>query len=166
MEIYGLSKPQAGNVLMMIAIGMILGSPFLGSLSDKVFSARKPVMVGGTLIYLLTWLPLALKPGSLSVVLLYLLTFLIGVFGSALVIAAFTANNELFRKEIAGTSTELVNILPIAGGAVLPPVMGYLMDKLGRVGGAYPVEAYQHPFLFCLVAALVAFISVCFMKET
>lgn len=166
MEIYGLSKPQAGNVLMMIAVGMILGSPLLGWLSDKVFSARKPVMVGGAFIYFLSWLPLALRPGGLSVALLYLLSFLIGVFGSAIVIVAFTANKELFPKEIAGTSTGLVNIFPFAGGAVFPPVMGYIMDKVGRVGGAYPVEAYQRAFLFCLLAALAAFLSVCFMKET
>ncbi|RLA95542.1 MAG: MFS transporter [Deltaproteobacteria bacterium] len=166
MEIYGLSKPQAGNVLMMIAVGMIIGSPLLGWLSDKVFSARKPVMVGGAFIYFLSWLPLALKPGGLSVALLYLLSFLIGVFGSAIVIVAFTANKELFPKEIAGTSTGLVNIFPFAGGAVFPPVMGYIMDKVGRVGGAYPVEAYQRAFLFCLLAALAAFLSVCFMKET
>ncbi len=166
MEIYGLSKPQAGNILMMIAVGMIIGSPLLGWLSDKVFSARKPVMVGGAFIYFLSWLPLALKPGGLSVALLYLLSFLIGVFGSAIVIVAFTANKELFPKEIAGTSTGLVNIFPFAGGAVFPPVMGYIMDKVGRVGGAYPVEAYQRAFLFCLLAALAAFLSVCFMKET
>lgn len=166
MEIYGLSKPQAGNILMMIAVGMILGSPLLGWLSDKVFSARKPVMVGGAFIYFLSWLPLALRPGGLSVALLYLLSFLIGVFGSAIVIVAFTANKELFPKEIAGTSTGLVNIFPFAGGAVFPPVMGYIMDKVGRVGGAYPVEAYQRAFLFCLLAALAAFLSVCFMKET
>jgi len=166
MEIYGLSKPQAGNILMMIAVGMILGSPLLGWLSDKVFSARKPVMVGGAFIYFLSWLPLALKPGGLSVALLYLLSFLIGVFGSAIVIVAFTANKELFPKEIAGTSTGLVNIFPFAGGAVFPPVMGYIMDKVGRVGGAYPVEAYQRAFLFCLMAALAAFLSVCCMKET
>lgn len=166
MEIYGLSKPQAGNVLMMIAVGMIIGSPLLGWLSDKVFSARKPVMVGGAFIYFLSWLPLAMRPGDLTVALLYILSLLIGVFGSAIVIVAFTANKELFPKEIAGTSTGLVNIFPFAGGAVFPPLMGYIMDKVGRVGGAYPVEAYQHAFLFCLLAALAAFLSVCFMKET
>lgn len=166
MDIYGLSKPQAGNVLMMIAVGMIVGSPLLGWLSDRVFSARKPVMVGGTFLYFLTWLPLALRPGDLSVGFLYLLSFMIGVFGSAIVIVAFTANKELFPKEIAGTSTGLVNIFPFAGGAVFPPVMGYLMDKVGRLGGVYPVEAYQKAFSLCMLAALAAFLSVCFMKET
>ena len=166
MDVYGLGKPQAGNVLMMIAVGMIVGSPLLGWLSDRVFSARKPVMVGGAFLYFLSWVPLALRPGGLTVELLYLLSFAIGVFGSAIVIVAFTANKELFPKEIAGTSTGLVNIFPFAGGAVFPPVMGYLMDKVGRLGGVYPVEAYQRAFFLCMLAALVAFLSVCFMKET
>ncbi len=166
MDIYGLTKAQAGNILMMIAVGMILGSPFLGWLSDKVFEARKPVMVGGAFIYLLVWLIFAVKPGGLNHILLYILTFLIGVFGSAIVIIAFTANKELFPKEIAGTSTGLVNIFPFAGGAVFPPIMGYIMDKVGKVGESYPLQAYQHAFIFCFIGAVIAFLSVCFMKET
>lgn len=45
MQIYGLSKAQAGAILSMCALGMIIGSPALSHLSNKVFRARKPVMV-------------------------------------------------------------------------------------------------------------------------
>lgn len=166
MEIHGLSKAEAGNVLMMIAIGTIVGSPFLGWLSDKVLGARKPVMVGGTAIHLMAWLALVLWTGSLPIPFLYVVSLLIGVFGSALVIIAFTANKELFPKEIAGTSTGLVNIFPFAGGAVFPPVMGYLMDLVGRTTGGYPVEAYRLAFLLCLFAVAIAFGATLLMRET
>ncbi len=166
MEVHGLTKTQAGNVLTMIAVGMIVGSPFLGWLSDKVFCARKPVMVGGAFLYFVTWLPLALIPGRLNLFLLYIISLSIGVFGSAIVIVAFTANKELFPKEIAGTSTGLVNIFPFAGGAVFPPIMGYVMDRIGRMGGKYPVIAYKNAFTLCLVASLIALIAVSLMKET
>lgn len=166
MEIHGLSKAEAGNVLMMIAIGTIVGSPFLGWLSDKVLGARKPVMVGGTAIHLMAWLALVLWTASLPIPFLYVVSLLIGVFGSALVIIAFTANKELFPKEIAGTSTGLVNIFPFAGGAVFPPLMGYLMDLVGRTTGGYPVEAYRLAFLLCLFAVAIAFGATLLMRET
>jgi len=40
------------------------------------------------------------------------------------------------------------------------------MDKVGKIGGIYPVGAYHKSFGLCLLAAIIAFISVCFMKET
>lgn len=166
MEVHGLTKAQAGNVLMTIAIGTIVGSPCLGWLSDRVLRARKPVMVGGAGLYLATWMVLVLWTSRLPLAALYLVGFSIGVFGSALVIVAFTANKELFSKEIAGTSTGLVNIFPFAGGAVFPPAMGYLMDRVGRVAGGYPVEAYRLAFILCLLAVAVAFAAACLMRET
>ena len=60
----------------------------------------------------------------------------------------------------------MVNFFPFSGVAVFPRVMGYSMGMVGRVGGAYPGEAYQRAFLFGLLAALAAFRSVGFMKET
>ena len=166
MDVYGLTKAQAGNVLMMIAVGMIVGSPLLGWLSDKVFAARKPVIVGGTFLYAVVWIVLVVWVKMLSLSVLYVLSFIMGIVGSAMVIVVFTANKELFPKEIAGTSTGLVNIFPFAGGAVFPPVMGAIMDSVGTVGGKFPAIAYKYAFTLCLASAVIALLSVCMMKET
>ena len=45
MQVYGLTKAQAGHILSMLAIGMIVGSPLLSFLSNRIFQGRKPVMV-------------------------------------------------------------------------------------------------------------------------
>ena len=37
-DIYGLSKPAIGNILSMVAVGMVVGSPLLGYLSDNILS--------------------------------------------------------------------------------------------------------------------------------
>lgn len=166
MEIYGLTKPQAANVLMMIAVGVSVGGPFLGWFSDRIFVARKPVLVGGTLIYLLIWAPLAFWTGNLSIFSLYLLSFFMGVFGSGIFVVALAANKELFPKEITGTAIGLLNMFPFSAGAVFPPLMGYVMDRVGRVVGAYPVNAYRQAFSLCFILAGIAFLSICAMKET
>lgn len=44
--------------------------------------------------------------------------------------------------------------------------MGYIMDKVGRIAGAYPVNAYKEAFSFCFILAGIASIGICFMKET
>ncbi|MGD8877088.1 MAG: MFS transporter, partial [Syntrophobacterales bacterium] len=45
MQVYGLTKAKAGHILSMLAIGMIVGSPMLSFLSNRIFQGRKPVMV-------------------------------------------------------------------------------------------------------------------------
>jgi MFS family permease len=46
MHVYGLSQEETGAILSMIAYGMIVGSPFLGFVSDRVLKSRKkPFMI-------------------------------------------------------------------------------------------------------------------------
>ena len=45
MHVYGMTRAEAGAVLSMIAWGMIVGSPILGFLSDRVLKSRKKVFV-------------------------------------------------------------------------------------------------------------------------
>jgi sugar phosphate permease len=89
-----------------------------------------------------------------------------GIFASSIVIIAFTATKELFPTAIAGTSTGTVNLFPFVGGAVFQPVMGAILDRMGKVGGVYPASAYGGAFFACLGATIIALIAIVFMKET
>jgi len=166
MEVYGLRKAEAANILMMIAVGMIIGSPLLSFISDRVLKGRKPVLVGSAVILILTWIPLAFFPARLNTWILALICFLMGIFASSIVVIAFTATKELFPTAIAGTSTGTVNLFPFVGGAVFQPLMGAILDKIGKVGGVYPAAAYGWAFFACLIATIIAFIAIVFMKET
>ena len=166
MEVYGLRKAEAANILMMIAVGMIIGSPLLSFISDRVLKGRKPVLVGSAVILILTWIPLAFFPARLNTWILALICFLMGIFASSIVVIAFTATKELFPTAIAGTSTGTVNLFPFVGGAVFQPLMGAILDKVGKVGGVYSAAAYGWAFLACLIATIIAFIAIVFMKET
>ena len=86
MHVYGMTKAEAGAVLSMIAWGMILGSPPLGLLSDKIMKSRKqPFMLcASMLVVVLTCL--YLFPGGLSRSVLYLVFFVFSVCASAVVI--------------------------------------------------------------------------------
>jgi sugar phosphate permease len=166
LEVYGLSKADVGNILMMIAVGMILGGPILSYLSQKVFRARKPVLLVSSSIVTGIWLIFVFLVDGLSVSFLYGLFFLLGIFASGIVAVGFTTAKELFPGEIAGTSTGMVNLFPFTGGALFQPVVGLVLDYSGRLGNMYSPEAYRISFVVFLLAAVVALISVLFMKET
>jgi sugar phosphate permease len=165
-HVYGFSKAEAGNILGMLALGMIVGSPFLSWMSDKVFHSRKKVIVLSSIITVCVTIPLAFFPGGISQPGLYLLCFLLGMFNSAVVVVAFTAAKELFPVEIAGTSVGLVNLFPFLGGAVAPPILGAILEAQEKTAVGYSAEAYSKAFLLYFVAALIALAMACFITET
>ncbi|MBA7475043.1 hypothetical protein ES707_10407 [subsurface metagenome] len=166
MQVYNLSKAQTGNILMMIAVGMIVGSPMLGLLSEKVFHGRKLVLLISSSTLTGIWVLFVLLVDGLSVFFLYGLFFLLGIFASGIVVIGFAAAKELFPAQIAGTSTGMVNLFPFAGGALFQPVIGLVLDYSGKLDNIYSIEAYRISFVGFLLAAILALISVLFMRET
>jgi len=166
MHVYGLSKAEAGNILGMLALAMIVGSPFMSWLSDKVFRSRKKVIVLASIITLCLTIPLAFFPDAMNRPALYLLCFLLGMFNSAVVVVAFTSAKELFPVEIAGTSVGLVNLFPFLGGAVAPPILGAILEVQGKTETGYSAGAYSKAFLLYFLFALIALGVACFLTET
>lgn len=166
MQVYGLDKGLAAHILSLSAVAMMFGSPCFSLLSDKVLKSRKQVLIGSSLMMVLTTVPLAFFTESLSVSLLYGVCLGMGFFSAAVVSIVITATKELFPETIAGTSTGLVNLFPFLGGAIFQPLTGLLLEAGGMVSGAYPVSAYQRAFTFYFLCALGALLIIFFMKET
>ena len=166
MQVYGLSKAKAGHILSMLAVGMIVGSPFLSFLSDRIFRGRKPVLVLSSFIVFCLTALLAFYTDRLSVPALYLFCLALGIFSSAIVVIGFTTTKELFPVQIAGTSTGLVNIFPFAGGALFQPFLGYLLERPGKAGDAFTLAGYKEAFFALFICALIAFFACLFLKET
>jgi sugar phosphate permease len=166
MQVYGLSKAKAGHVLSMIAVGMIVGSPLLSFLSNRVFQARKPMLVLSSLAVLCLTALLAFYTDKVPLAGLYFITLGLGIFASAIVVIGFTTTKELFPVQMAGTSTGLVNLFPFAGGAVFQPILGYLLERHGKVEGVFTLAGYKEAFFCLFLCALIAFLATLFLKET
>ncbi|HKZ17974.1 MAG TPA: MFS transporter [Geobacteraceae bacterium] len=166
MHVYGLSKAQAGQILSMLAVGMMIGSPLLSRLSDRVFRGRKTVIILSSAVSLLLTGFLAFATDTLTTSSLYLICFGLGIFSSSIAVIGFTATKELFPARIAGTATGLVNFFPFAGGAVFQPVLGWILEKHGRVAGKFPLESYREAFLTLFICAAIALLASFFVRET
>ncbi|MES0349998.1 MAG: MFS transporter, partial [Desulfobacteria bacterium] len=166
MQVYGLSKATTGQILSMIAIGMIVGSPLLSFLSNRIFKRRKPVLVMSSSVVLCLTAVLAFYTDGIPLLGLYLISLGLGIFASAVVVIAFTTTKELFPVQMAGTSTGLVNLFPFAGGAVFQPVLGYLLERHGRIEGAFTLAGYEEAFLALFVCGIIAFLATLFLQET
>ena len=167
MHVYGLSRESAGAVLSMIAWGMIIGSPLLGVLSDRVLKSRKKPFIGCLALLVLQMGLLYLFPSSLPVPAIYVFFFLFAVCASAIVAIGFTTTKELFPVEIAGTSVGTVNLFPFLGGAIYMPMLGRILDAYPRApAGAYALDGYTSLLLVLLISSVLALACTLMMKET
>jgi MFS family permease len=164
MDVYGLSKPAAGTVLSMVAISMILGAPFMGFLSDRVFESRKKVLMGGAATLVLSWVVLLAFHGHLPYGVLCAVFFFMGLTSSAIGTIGITAAKELFPNDIAGTAIGTLNVFPFIGGIVMQLAAGMILDGSG--GAPYSSAAYIPVIYLFLTVAVVNLLSTLFVKET
>ncbi len=167
MQVYGLSRAEVGSILNMIAVALIVASPIISALSDKVFFSRKKVMILTSAVLVGEFVLLNIFPSGLSKPALYAAIFIMAACSAAIVVFAFTTAKELFPVEIAGTSTGTVNLFPFLGGGLFQPGLGWILDAYpGAVTGAYSLEGYRIMLMILLAASIICLISTFMMKET
>lgn len=166
MQAYDLSRTEAGAILSMTAIGMIVGSPVVSFLSDMVFKSRKVPIIICTVLTLVVMTIFTFFPGSLFLGIVHVLCFILGISSSAIVVVGFTSSKELFPLPIAGTATGLVNLFPFIGGAVLQVAVGWVLEKYGGPGPVYSAEDYGTAFTVLFGAAIIGLICAVFMRDT
>lgn len=163
-DVYGMTKPMAGAVLMLFGIGSIVGAPILGKISDH-FGRRKILLVFCGVGFLFLWLPLVLFPKKLNFLEMSLISFSLGFFSSGGPVA-YAMVKELFPLRMTGLAVSFINVFPFIGAGIFQTIMGYLMDSVGKIGEKYPVEAYQISFGFCLIASIVSLICTVLVRES
>jgi MFS family permease len=164
MDVEGYTPVQTGNLLILLAIGTIVGGPIAGRLSDRVFHSRKNVALWGLGLYCLSLFPFI---GVLKIQnpLWYgFIFFCIGFFSSFGMII-YSHAKELFPTTISGTVMTWVNFFTMAGGAIFMTVIGKIIQSFTRMGHSYPAEAYHLSFLICFLGMTASLIFYAFSKR-
>jgi len=160
----GYSPIQTGNLLIFLAIGIIVGGPIAGRLSDRILRSRKGVALAGLTLYALS---LFLLLGVLNIESRYLygfLFFLMGLFNSFGMLI-YSHAKELFPISISGTIMTLVNFFTMAGGAIFMPLIGRVVESFPKINHAYPAEAYHLAFLICFLGMGTSVVFYAFSRK-
>jgi sugar phosphate permease len=164
MQVYSLSKPEAGAVLSMSAFSLIAGSPLLSYLSNVV--GRRPIFIGCSCLLIFVFGFLSLFPQNLPLSKIYLLFLLFSLAGGATGQITATVAKELFPLRIAGTSVGALNLFPFLGGAIFQVLMGAIISRGGGNIAGYSVAGYRYMFMLCTANAVVSLIAACLLIET
>jgi MFS family permease len=158
-DTYGVSVAQASTYVLVGNVGFVLGSPAFGALSDRT-GWRTELVVATAVVFALSYGVLMLVP-PLPVVGVALFCALLANGGVALV---FTVGKERHAPAVAGTITGVINSLGYVGAAVLPTVMGAVLDAYWTgemINGArvYTVTGYRIAFGIATGAAVLAVVA-------
>lgn len=143
----------AGNLLLLMSIGMILGSPAWGYISDALLYSRKIPIYFGLMGKAVILVVLAnLSPG-VSVVLLSILFFSFGFVSSSGQIM-FAHIKERMPIESAGTAMTGINFFTMAGVAFFLQVLGNIMQQF-YPGESLSPAAFKGAYYFCAAFLIV-----------
>jgi len=168
-QAHGLTRPIAANHVSLYFVGFALGCVVMGALSDRL-GKRKPVLIVSSHLYLLIWLVLLSGP-VLPLMASYSLFTLMG-----LVTAGFTLTwacvKEVNAPLLSGMSTSVTNMAGFLAGAVLQPLVGWVMDRNWQGGltstGArlFTPEDFHAGFLLLGAVAAFGAIASWWIRET
>ena len=153
-EFLGLSPIVAGNLLFILSVGLILGSPFSGMLSDRILRTRKSTIIFGLFISAVVTIVFSQWKGTTSLILLGVLLFAIGFFNSFGQIM-YAHIKELMPDEMSGSAMTGINFFTMLGGGLFMHLLGVIMDQMGPSLKSSGGE-YQILFLICSFAFLLA----------
>jgi sugar phosphate permease len=166
-DVLGYDKLGASNLIMVIAFGVIAGGPLMAHGVDKTFARKKRQFLSACLaVQVMNWFLIAFLSPRFGSWAFGLVFFTMGMMLSGTLSVVWAIVREEAPPEKLGTALGLINPAPFLGVATFQPLTGYLMDRAGRVAGAFTPAAYQNAFTLCLAAIFVAFmISLVILKK-
>lgn len=175
-EAYHISREEAASIISMIFIGMAIGSPIIGKLSE-ILDSRKGVMIFFHIIgtISLSFVLLTKTTATMSAVLLFIFGLCLGIY-----MLSFAIGNRINPIIITATVAAFINTGEPILGAIFDPLIGYFLDwswtgkyinKAGEVVSQYTsssdikyfeLESYHFAFT-TLVASMIASLVILVM---
>jgi sugar phosphate permease len=154
MEAMGYSAVKTGNLILLMTVGIIMGSPFWGALSDRVFKTRKWIIVFCLSALAAIALVLMIIPPDATLAVVASSFFAFGFFSSAGMLM-YPHIKDLMPIEMAGAAMTGINFFNMMGPALFLQGLGILMQTLHPEASRGPA-AFGAAFLVCMVSLIAA----------
>jgi MFS family permease len=150
MTCLGFSQVRAGNILLMLSLGFILGAPAGGWVSDRVLRSRRTAVslamaCSAAAIFVLSRWPVNAAP-----LLLGALLFFNGFFNSFNQIS-FAHIRELMPPSMSGTAMTGINVFTMAGAGLFVHGLGEVISHLENTGDG-ECGLYRLVLVICFAA--------------
>jgi MFS family permease len=165
-EKYQISVVHASGMCSMIWIGIGIGSPLLGWVSDRFFSRRLALGIS-SLLGLVATIMILYVDVSIPMMYLVLCVLGLGAGGQTVSFAVVKDNNP---AHLVGTASGFNNLSVLIGGAIFQPLVGVFLqhnDQAQQFNGVwhYPITSYQSSLLVMPCCYLLSLLLVVFLLK-
>ena len=149
-------------------IGWAMGAPLLGWYSDRI-GRRKPIVICGTLLSLSVFMVIVYS--GLSAPALLAVLFFVNGFGASGMVVSFGSVRELNPASQISAALGLLNMFVVASGAVMQPLLGWILDlnwtgDLSNGARIYGAPAYTLAFTVLVFGNLISLLCGLILRET
>ena len=168
-QTYGISITNASLMMSWVWVGVALGGPVFGWLSNRICSRKKPIYISYTLMLVITYLLVYVPINNGFIIDIYLFFF---GFASAAQCVTFGLVSDNNPRNVIGTAIGLNNMAVIAGGIILQPLVSLLLDYVSTANPAssqtvFNLGDFQAAFILMPICTLIGLVTcILFVKET
>lgn len=162
MNVYGLTRSAASQLIMIGLTGSLIGAPLAGWISNRLKTIKKTYIVVHVIL-LSAWSVFLLYDGNPPLHLLALLFFIIGLTYGANALTFATVRQTFPIKE-AGIVSGFANTGGFLSAILLPIIFGKLLDHFQSVADRAS-EGYYYGFIAAVIFSIIGLIGVTFINE-
>ena len=153
MAAMGLSPYMTGNLLLAMSIGLIIGSPICGWISDRILLSRKYVIITGLVTMAGILIILSVLPKGTWLLILFALFFGFG-FSSGSGQIMYAHIKERMPHNNAGAAMTGINFFTMTGVAFFLHGLGWVIKEFFPGGSPEP-EIFRVAFVFVGVSLVL-----------
>ncbi|MDQ0268243.1 MFS transporter [Cytobacillus purgationiresistens] len=161
MDMYGLSRSDASQLIMYGLFGAIIGAPLTSWITGRIQSIKRPYVLVHVLV-LFSWSVFLLLNGKPPYPLLVVLFFIIG-YGNGASTLTFAAVRQSFDLREVGLVSGFANTGGFLSAVLLPSIFGKILDHFNV---ADSLVGYHYGFIIPVLFSLVGLFGVCLLRES
>jgi MFS family permease len=166
MSVLQIDLLHASQLNMVLPVGFMIGAPLFGWIADRIHTKKVYLFIGLLVTITLLWLALSLYAQTLNAAGLIVMFLFMGVTTGGWLPTLWALVRETTPSEIMGSISGWLNPSPFLGIAFYQMLTGAILDRVGRINGIYPPNAFQKTFWVCMLTAAVCLVlSLVFKKQ-
>jgi len=167
-QAHSFSIKQASSIISMLFLGILIGSPLIGFLSDKFRRRLIPMKLASVFILIIILSIIYLK--NISFVDEMVLFFLLGLFSGAQTIS-YALITEINITPVIAKAISIALFLGMTSGFIFQPLFGWLIDlnwnhTIVHNLNIYSPENFKIAMLMFPISFIVSLLLAFLLKET
>ncbi|MDN3015401.1 MFS transporter [Paenibacillus sp. BSR1-1] len=160
MHVYGMSRSDASQLIMIGLVGAIIGAPLTGWISSRLDSIKKPYIIVHIIVFI-CWIAFLIFNGKPSHSMLVVLFFIIG-YGNGASSLTFAVVRKSFPMKEVGVVSGFANTGGFLSAVLLPIIFGKVLDHFHAASSSV---GYHYGFIIPVLFSMFGLIGGILIKE-